>query len=281
MPEEDRCGFIDSIIDECDAIFMLEKHGSWLGRRLSHNDSYVKNYIDLYQNGAERVAIYNNISEDVLLKFNKISKAAFLTEGSPFFLITSGGNGVRSFHARYFSQIYMARKAPLFFRRIIWMKMKKILIVCLAFYIAGCTSTIKYSPKAMDIETAIDTADQLIMTQQRKWRPEGFGINEKYLSLGFGDTTTKVLNKLYTKGSGERIYYNQVKYIGLMKWWGHSKWWYVVTVYNNQGRNNKHLFYSRNIKESELFFDSLYTIFNHPYEIETVSPQPPNLNKYK
>lgn len=86
MPEEDRCGFIDRIIDESDAIFMLEKPGSWLDRRLTEHDNYVKNYIELYQDGVDRLAIYNNICDDILLQFEEVSQAVYLTEGNPFLL---------------------------------------------------------------------------------------------------------------------------------------------------------------------------------------------------
>ena len=86
MPEEDRCTLIDEIIENCDAIFMLEKPGSWLDRKLSRSGKYIKNYFDLYKVGADRVAIYKNISKDILLQFTKVTKAAYLTEGSPFFL---------------------------------------------------------------------------------------------------------------------------------------------------------------------------------------------------
>jgi hypothetical protein len=33
-PEEDRCALIDEIIENCDAIFMLEKPGSWTRGRV-------------------------------------------------------------------------------------------------------------------------------------------------------------------------------------------------------------------------------------------------------
>lgn len=166
--------------------------------------------------------------------------------------------------------------------------MKKIFLFTVVFFLIGCSTHINYTPNKMNIEEAIDIADELIMTQHELWRPEGFGVNEKYISLGFGSVTNSITNrgllglnsKSITKGAGERIYYKHIDRIEMIKWLRKFQRWYVISLYSNEGRLNKHLFYSRNKKDAELFFDSLYTIVNHPYEIEFVSPQPENLNIY-
>jgi hypothetical protein len=91
--------------------------------------------------------------------------------------------------------------------------MFRLVILSLIFIVSGCGGEIAYRPNKLEIEDAINIADELIMTQPRAWRPEGFGINEQYISLGFGSVTQANFwrnDKFVTKGTGQRICKNNV-----------------------------------------------------------------------
>jgi len=57
-------------------------------------------------------------------------------------------------------------------------KMIKLLLLGLFVFLQGCGGVIEYKPKVVPIVDAIDVMDELIMTQPRRRRPDGFGIGK-------------------------------------------------------------------------------------------------------
>jgi hypothetical protein len=159
--------------------------------------------------------------------------------------------------------------------------MFRLVILSLIFIVSGCGGEIAYRPNKLEIEDAINIADELIMTQPRAWRPEGFGINEQYISLGFGSVTQANFwrnDKFVTKGTGQRIYYKHIKKIAMKKWYRNFRAWYVVSTHGRGDRDINHLFYSSGREGAETFFDALDTIVNYQFNETPIEPFNKTLN---
>jgi len=149
--------------------------------------------------------------------------------------------------------------------------MKYIIFLSLFLSITGCGSKILHTPQKIEINEAIAISEELMMTQDKRWRPDGYTINEEYISFGYGtstETPKAFSTHVSTRDVGDRIYYKNIKNLRLIKWSSRLKTWYLVTVFYSGSRFStqhkvKHIYYSRYQKNSELFYDALNSIMTY------------------
>ena len=152
--------------------------------------------------------------------------------------------------------------------------MMKDLLVIGPLLLAGCgSSPIKYKPTEMEINSAISLAEEITWSQHENWRPDGFSVNEKYISWEFGvisrnsSWATSVGNTGLAVGggtsthrnAGNRMYYRYIDKVQLYSWKRKFKQWYAVAIIEKSGAH-KFILRTRSLEDAELFTSAITSI---------------------
>jgi len=141
----------------------------------------------------------------------------------------------------------------------------------LSIFLAGCTATqIQYSPSMVTNKgLAVEIIEQVVMEQPLKFRPESVFVTDAYLAFGdgvsgkgtslsngqsFGRSSSISLSssRFNSKSITSRFYFNSLAELELFK----KRDWYVIQLKNDENRVVKR-FYTRSLKKSESFIDSI------------------------
>jgi len=159
--------------------------------------------------------------------------------------------------------------------------MKKISILIISILLSGCGSTlVTYIPTDnLDINDALDLADEIIMSQHIKWKPDYVKFEDKYILLNYGAKATGRSSSFYTDygfavgnssteyhNIGQKIYYKSIGKITLIKWHRKLKEWWVVQVRGIDNKIKKNIFYTRNAQDAKKLIDALDVIVKHGKE---------------
>jgi hypothetical protein len=152
--------------------------------------------------------------------------------------------------------------------------MNKYLLILVTFLVVGCgSSPMKYETTKMEINAAISLAEEITWSQHRDWRPDGFSVNEKYISWEYGVVSS---NKSWASGvgntgfvvgsgtstyrnSGNRLYYRYINRVQLYSWKRKFQQWYAVGIITKSGEN-KFILRTKSLEDAELFTSAMTTI---------------------
>ena len=152
--------------------------------------------------------------------------------------------------------------------------MVKYLLVIATLILSGCgSSPIKYKTTEMEINSAIDLAEEITWSQHENWRPDGFAVNEKYISWEFGvisrnrSWATSVGNTGLAVGggtsthrnAGNRMYYRYIDRVQLYSWKRKFRQWYAVAIIEKSGAQ-KFILRTRSLEDAELFTSAMTSI---------------------
>ena len=131
---------------------------------------------------------------------------------------------------------------------------RRFFLSLLLLLVTACGSnSIPYQPVAMDYNEALAVVEELTMTQHSEWKPDEFGIMDKYIFWNYGfvtnssgsaaviaDTVVIGNSRAETKSNNERIYFKTIKGVKILDWQRKFKQWYVVSLVDTEGRVTKH-----------------------------------------
>lgn len=143
----------------------------------------------------------------------------------------------------------------------------------LLFATACGSNAISYKPEFIDYNEALDVVEELTMTQHSEWKPDEFGITDKYIFWNYGfvatsssssaiiaDSAIVGKSQVETKLNNERIYFRTIKGVKLLDWQRKFKQWYVVSLVDTEGRIKKHVFRTRSLDDAKRFMDAMESI---------------------
>ncbi len=152
---------------------------------------------------------------------------------------------------------------------------KLIFAFCLLFASSCGTSELMYSPNQVTFESAERTAEKLIMTQHKAWRPDDFFITEDYLAWDFGNVSTGSFagaasngfvggsTSSTTRRASNRVYFEDIEQVKLLSWKRKAKQWYVVSLTGRDGKLLIHALRTVSLVEAEKFTDAMNEIVRH------------------
>ena len=154
--------------------------------------------------------------------------------------------------------------------------MKKYLLALVTFLLVGCgSSPIEYKTTEMEINAATSLAEEITWSQHKDWRPDGFAVNEKYISWEFGVVSknsswaTEVGNTGFAVGggtstyrnAGNRLYYRYIDKVQLYSWKRKFQQWYAVGITEKSGES-KFILRTKNLEDAKLFTSAITSIVN-------------------
>ena len=145
--------------------------------------------------------------------------------------------------------------------------------IFLLFVTACGSNAISYQPTLMSYSEALNVVEELTMTQHSEWKPDEFGITDKYVFWNYGfvtnssssaaiiaDTAIVGKSQAETKLNNERIYFRTIKGVKLLDWQRKFKQWYVVSLVDTEDRITKHALRTRSLDDAKRFMDAMESI---------------------
>jgi len=147
--------------------------------------------------------------------------------------------------------------------------MRYISTLFLLSILVGCSSPISYQSKELSFTESPTIIDRMVMTQHRKWKPDNFIITEQYFLLDYGlYSSGTAVGTVYggvaigktnatIRETGERIYYDEIAEVKLLDWTRKFQQWYVVTLYDENDAEIKHILRTRKLDDAKSMVDAL------------------------
>ena len=137
------------------------------------------------------------------------------------------------------------------------------------------TITSLFTLPNLSITEAINTVEQLTMSQHSSFRPDFIEFNDQYISWGYGVVSTSrgsavaISNLIFgssktvSRNSGDRLYFNTIESVKFNPWTRKFKQWYTAAVTDQSGRIRKHIYRTRDKYSARLFVHAMNIIVEY------------------
>tara|TARA_R110002073_G_scaffold335678_1_gene528452 strand:- start:869 stop:1378 length:510 start_codon:yes stop_codon:yes gene_type:complete len=151
----------------------------------------------------------------------------------------------------------------------------KTLLIFLVASLVGCGATpLSYQAQPISIDEAYSIIDQMVMTQNKKWKPDYFVITDKYLGWDYGSVSSGGVNvvaynnvgfgrsKATTRNVSDRVYFSKIKGVQMYDWKRKLQQWWTVALMGDNDRIIKYVLRTKNLAEAQQMVDALTVLLN-------------------